>query len=529
MIHEECGVFGVWLPQSGPAAHYTYAGLFALQHRGQEAAGIAVSSRGVFRHHKDSGLVGDVFSGDVLSGLGEGNISVGHVRYSTSGNPGRENAQPIVVQHRKGNLALCHNGNLTNSAQLREELELKGCIFHTTSDTEVISYVLTRERLRSDSIEEALEKTMETIEGAYSLVMMSPTKLLAARDPRGFRPLCIGRLPDGGLVVASESCALDAAGAKFLRDIDPGEILVISRSGIRSIRSHCGTREKSLCVFEYIYFARPDSVIDGCPVHEARRRAGHYLARSHPVQADVVIGVPDSGLDAAVGYSEESGIPYDIGLVKNKYIGRTFIAPSQEQREQMVRLKLNTIRHVVEGRRVVLVDDSIVRGTTSAQFVRLVREAGAKEVHLRISAPPFLHACYYGTDIDSEEHLIAVHHTVEETASLIGADSLGYLSVEEAKHLNDMTENSAAELYFANAKRLNDMTGNPSSHGVRKNDTADQMRGTCQSFQDSETGTNVKNRTCGLCTACFDGQYPTAIPSVTCKNRFEIPLAESGE
>ncbi len=476
MIHEECGVFGVWLPQSGPAAHYTYAGLFALQHRGQEAAGIAVSSRGVFRHHKDAGLVSDVFSEDVLRGLGEGTIAVGHVRYSTSGSPGRGNAQPIVVQHRKGNLALCHNGNLTNSARLREQLELQGCIFHTTSDTEVISYVLTRERLRSASIEEALEKTMDVIEGAYSLVMMSPTKLIAARDPNGFRPLCIGQMPDGGIVTASESCALDAAGARFLRDIEPGEIVVISREGIRSIKKHCGTAEKTLCVFEYIYFARPDSVIDGCAVHDARRRAGRFLAKSHPVEADVVIGVPDSGLDAAVGFAEGSGIPYDIGLVKNKYIGRTFIAPSQAQREQMVRLKLNPIRHVVEGRRVVLVDDSIVRGTTSAQFVRLVREAGAKEVHLRISAPPFLHPCYYGTDIDSEEHLIAVHHTVEETAAIIGADSLGYLSVEEAKQL----------------------------HGC--------------------PGTG-----CGLCTACFDGSYPTSIPLVTAKNRFENPIEEPEE
>lgn len=479
MIHEECGVFGIWQPQSGPVAHSAYAGLFSLQHRGQEAAGIAVSERGVFRHHKDVGLVSEVFAGESLRQLGEGNIAVGHVRYSTSGRPDRRNAQPVVVQHRKGSMALCHNGNLVNSGQLREALELEGCIFHTTSDTEVISYLITRKRLYCGSIEEALERTMEVIDGAYSLVLMSPAKLIAARDPRGFRPLCIGSLPDGGFVIASESCALDAVGARFLRDVEAGEIVVIGRDGVRSIRSHCGRKERRLCVFEYIYFARPDSVIEGCPVHEARRRAGAFLAKAHPAEADVVIGVPDSGLDAAVGFAEKSGIPYDLGLVKNKYIGRTFIAPSQKQREGMVRLKLNPIRHVVEGRRVVLIDDSIVRGTTSARLIRLVREAGAREVHMRVSAPPFLHPCYYGTDIDSEEDLIAARHSVEETAAMIGADSLGYLSVEDAVRL-------------------------PAEEGA----AAGGVRGAC-----------------GLCTACFSGLYPTATPAGG-KNRFEQPIME---
>ncbi len=521
MIHEECGVFGIWQPQSGPVAHSVYAGLFSLQHRGQEAAGIAVSERGVFRHHKDVGLVSEVFSEETLRRLGQGNIAVGHVRYSTSGSPDRRNAQPVVVQHRKGSMALCHNGNLVNSGQLREKLELEGCIFHTTSDTEVISYLVTRERLHCGSIEEALERTMDVIDGAYSLVLMSPAKLIAARDPHGFRPLCIGRLPDGGIVAASESCALDAVGAHLERDLEPGEIVVIGREGIRSVRSHCRKKERTLCVFEYIYFARPDSVIDGCPVHEARRRAGTFLARSHPVEADVVIGVPDSGLDAAVGFAEESGIPYDLGLVKNKYIGRTFIAPSQEQRERMVRLKLNPIRHVVEGRRVVLIDDSIVRGTTSAQLIRLVRDAGAKEVHMRVSAPPFLHPCYYGTDIDSEENLIAASHTVEETAALIGADSLGYLSIEDACRL-PLHTNTAG-------KSQGISTG--ISTGITVGGIGAAEAGTVGTgIETGAGGTGLEEISagggCGLCTACFGGRYPTMVPPAGGKNRFEQPIME---
>ena len=373
----------------------------------------------------------------------------------------------------KGHTALAHNGNLVNSYELREALELEGSIFHTTSDTEVISYIITKERLTSGSIEEAVNRAMSKLDGAYSLVIMSPTKLIAARDEHGFRPLCYGQTPEGVYVVASESCALDAVNAEFIRDIEPGEILIFDRKGVRSIRDHCGRQPQSLCVFEYIYFARPDSVIDGCQVHTARMRAGAFLALEHPVQADVVIGVPDSGLDAAVGYSRQSGIPYEIGFIKNKYIARTFIAPGQQSREDKVKIKLNPIADVVRGKRVVMIDDSIVRGTTCARIVRLLRSAGASEVHMRVSAPPFLNPCYYGTDIDSRDNLIACHHSIDEICRIIGADSLGYLSVENAKSL---------------AKGLN-----------------------CS----------------GYCTACFDGEYPTKTPSETNKNRFEEKLSKS--
>ena len=470
-IHEECGVFGVYSPDAYDVARMTYYGLFALQHRGQESCGIVVNDDGIFSSYKDIGLVNDVFTPERLDKLGCGNIAVGHVRYGTTGSNDRSNAQPIVVNHIKGHTALAHNGNLVNSYELRKELELEGSIFHTTSDTEVISYIITKERLSSGSIEEAVNRAMNRLDGAYSLVIMSPTKLIAARDEHGFRPLCYGQTQDGRYVVASESCALDAVSADFIRDIEPGEILIFDKNGVRSIREHCGRQPQSLCVFEYIYFARPDSVIDGCQVHTARMRAGAYLALEHPVQADVVIGVPDSGLDAAVGYSRQSGIPYEIGFIKNKYIARTFIAPGQQSREDKVRIKLNPISDVVRGRRVVMVDDSIVRGTTCARIVKLLRSAGASEVHMRVSAPPFLNPCYYGTDIDSRENLIACHHSIDEICKIIGADSLGYLSVENAKSL---------------AKGL---------------------------------GSG------GYCTACFDGAYPTATPSETKKNRFEEKIS----
>lgn len=472
-IHEECGVFGVFSPTTYDVAHMTYYGLFSLQHRGQESCGIAVNDDGLFRFYKDLGLVNDVFTPERLAQLGEGNLAVGHVRYGTTGGNDRSNAQPIVVNHIKGRMALAHNGNLVNSSALRRQLELTGSIFHTTSDTEVISYIITKERLTSASIEEAVDRAMDRLQGAYSLVIMSPSKLIAVRDENGFRPLCYGVTEDGRYVVASESCALDAVGARFIRDVEAGEILVFDKQGVRSIRKHCGKKTPSLCVFEYIYFARPDSVIDGCLVHTARVRAGAFLALEHPVQADVVVGVPDSGLDAAIGYSRQSGIPYGIGFIKNKYIGRTFIAPGQKSREDKVRIKLNPICDVVRGKRVVLIDDSIVRGTTSARIVRLLRDAGAKEIHMRVSAPPFQNPCYYGTDIDSREHLIACHHSVEEIAQLIGSDSLGYLSVENAKQL--------------------------------------------------ACGIHGK----GYCTACFDGSYPTAIPKDTGKSRFERKISDS--
>ncbi len=474
-LREECGVFGVFSPQTSDVASTAYYGLFALQHRGQESCGIVVNDDGIFQSYKDTGLVNDVFTPQILAKLGEGNMAVGHVRYGTTGGNDRSNAQPIVVNHIKGRMALAHNGNIVNCEQLRRELELEGSIFSTTSDTEVISYIITKERLKAPSIEQAVNQAMRRVKGAYSLVIMSPSKLIAVRDAHGFRPLCYGKTEDGRYVVASESCALDAVSAKFIRDIRPGEIVVFDQDGARSITDHCGEADGSLCVFEYIYFARPDSVIDGCSVHNARMRAGAFLALEHPVQADVVIGVPDSGLDAAVGYAKQAGIPYEIGFIKNKYIGRTFIQPGQKSREDKVKIKLNPIADVVRGKRIVMIDDSIVRGTTSARIVKLLREEGAKEIHMRVSAPPFLNPCYYGTDIDSRENLIAASHSVEEIAKIIGVDSLGYLSVESVKQI---------------AKGL---------HGT------------------------------GYCTACFDGAYPTEIPETTSKNRFESKISAQGK
>lgn len=470
-LHEECGVFGLCVDGMEHAAGCVYNALYALQHRGQESAGIAINDGGVITSHKDVGLVSEVFTPEVLEHLGNGSMAVGHVRYATTGRKSRSNAQPMVINHVKGTMALCHNGNLTNAAELREKLELSGAIFHTTSDTEVIAYTITGARLKTPSIEAAVSAAMDVIQGAYSLVLLSPRKLIAARDPNGFRPLCIGTL-DGGYVFASESCALDAIGAHFLRDVEPGEIVVADKNGLRSIKDHCGKAKSSLCVFEFIYFARPDSVIDGAGVHEARLRAGAFLALEHPVQADIVIGVPDSGIDAAIGYARQSGIPYGTGFIKNKYIARTFIAPGQKNREDKVRIKLNPISSVVRGKRVVIVDDSIVRGTTSARIVRLLREAGATEVHMRISAPPFLHPCYFGTDIDSRDHLIACNHTVEEIGSIIGADSLGYLSVENVHKL---------------------------ANGCR----------------------------CTFCDGCFTGHYPVPVPEAREKFRFERKLSQT--
>ena len=466
-IHEECGVFGIYSPNETNIASTIYYGLFALQHRGQESCGIVVNNSGLFKSYKDTGLVNDVFTPNILNNLGTGNIGIGHVRYATTGNSDRVNAQPIVVNHVKGRMALAHNGNLINSFELREELELNGSIFHTTSDTEVISYILTKERINSSSIEEAIDASMNKIKGAYSLVIMSPAKLIAVRDENGFRPLCYGKTTDGTYIVASESCALDAVGAKLIRDLEPGEIVVFDKDGVRSIKTHCKKVKPSICIFEYIYFARPDSIINGISVHSARVKAGSCLALEHPVQADVVIGVPDSGIDAAIGYARQSGIPYGIGFIKNKYIGRTFISPGQNSRENKVKIKLNTISETVKGKRVVLVDDSIVRGTTCARIVKLLRESGAKEVHMRVSAPPFLNPCYYGTDIDSRENLIACNHTIEEIEKIIGVDSLGYLNVE---HLSMLV------------------------------------------------GGDHQN---GFCDACFSSKYPTEIPKQTNKNRFE--------
>ena len=468
-IHEECGVFGVMSTKRENVAELAYYGLYALQHRGQESCGIVVNDDGVFSSYKDLGLVSEVFSKSTLSHFPEGTMAVGHVRYGTTGGNTRSNCQPIEVNHQKGKMALAHNGNLSNALELRDRLELSGAIFHTTSDTETIAYMITRERLKTSSIEDAVSNAMNFLEGAYSLVMMSSAKMIAARDPYGFRPLCYGRMPDGTYVAASESCALTAIGAEFIRDIRPGEILIFHENGVESRTEHCGKQKQKTCIFEYIYFARPDSVIDGVSVHESRIKAGKLLAETYPVKADIVIGVPDSGLDAALGYAEQSGIPYGIGLIKNKYIGRTFISPGQSERLDQVRIKLSPVKSVINGKRVVLIDDSIVRGTTSKRIVKLLREAGAKEIHMRISAPPFLHPCYYGTDIDSEENLIACRHSTEEIAELIGADSLGYLEAE----------------------KLHELIGSE-----------------------------------GYCAACFHGNYPTKIPMDLRKDRFERKLSE---
>ena len=426
-IHEECGLFGISDPH-GDCARTTYYGLYALQHRGQEACGIATINQRVLSFHKDVGLVGDVFHPDVLDRL-NGTMAVGHVRYATTGGGQRENAQPLTLKYVKGTLAVAHNGNLVNTAELRTAFEYRGAIFQTTTDSELIAYAIAQERLRCASVEEAVCQAVKGLRGAYSLLVMSPQKLIALRDPWGFRPLCMGRRGDA-VIFASESCALHAVGAQFERELDPGEIVVVEGTQVRSIRENCQGSSSHMCIFEYIYFARPDSVLCGQSVHLARRNAGRLLAREFPVEADVVIGVPDSGLDAAMGFAEESGIPYGVGLVKNRYIGRTFITPGQESREQAVRIKLGALASCVAGKRVVMVDDSIVRGTTSKQIVSLLREAGATEVHMYSSAPPFIAPCYFGTDIPDRDALIACNYTQEEMREMIGADSLHFLSLE---------------------------------------------------------------------------------------------------
>jgi len=470
--HEECGVFGIYDREGLDAAHITYLALYALQHRGQESCGIAVNDSGVITSHKDVGLVPEVFTQEVLNRIGGGKMAVGHVRYSTTGSNCRENAQPLVMKYVKGSLALGHNGNLVNAYELRKELEMSGAIFQSTNDTEVMAYIIARQRLRTKSIERAVVETMKVLRGAFSIVLMSPQKLIAARDPNGFRPLCMGKIGKS-IVFASESCALDSIGAEFIRDVEPGEVVVVDRYGETSITELCGAKS-SMCIFEYIYFARPDSVIDGESVHNARKQSGVLLAKEYPVEADLVVGVPDSGLDAALGYSEESGIPYGIGFIKNKYVGRTFIQPTQIQREISVRIKLNALASAVKGKRIVLVDDSIVRGTTSERIVSLLHEAGATQVHMRVSAPPFTNPCYFGTDIDSRENLIACRLSVDEICKAIGADSLGYLKIADLEKI------------APNSKR-------------------------------------------GFCKGCFTGSYPIEVPSDIPKDRFEFKIGENLE
>ena len=467
-IHEECGVFGIFNreAESVDTARCVYYALYALQHRGQEACGIAVNDGNLISLYKDLGLVHEVFDEKILSGM-KGSIAIGHARYSTTGGNNRRNIQPLGVDYIKGSLVIAHNGNVSNAALLRQELEQQGAVFQCTSDTEVIAFLIAKERLTANSVEEAVARVAPRLEGSFSLLVMSPKKLIALRDPKGMRPLCMGHLGKSP-VFASESCALDSIGASFDRDVRPGELIVVDESGERVMESGINpdASKCALCVFEHIYFARPDSVIDGQSVYQARLEAGRILARSHPVQADLVIGVPDSGLAAAIGFAQESGIPYGEGLVKNRYIGRTFIQPTQNGRESAVSIKLSALRRSVEGKRVVLIDDSIVRGTTMRQIVDLLKKAGATEVHVRISAPEFLWPCYYGTDIDDRSQLASVKFTHEELTERIGADSLGFLPLAQVKEI-------------AKDSKLN------------------------------------------FCTACFSGDYPYPVPTHADKTAFE--------
>lgn len=467
-IHEECGVFGIFNreAESVDTARCVYYALYALQHRGQEACGIAVNDGNLISLYKDLGLVHEVFDEKILSGM-KGSIAIGHARYSTTGGNNRRNIQPLGVDYIKGSLVIAHNGNVSNAALLRQELEQQGAVFQCTSDTEVIAFLIAKERLTANSVEEAVARVAPRLEGSFSLLVMSPKKLIALRDPKGMRPLCMGHLGKSP-VFASESCALDSIGASFDRDVRPGELIVVDESGERLMESGINpdASKCALCVFEHIYFARPDSVIDGQSVYQARLEAGRILARSHPVQADLVIGVPDSGLAAAIGFAQESGIPYGEGLVKNRYIGRTFIQPTQNGRESAVSIKLSALRRSVEGKRVVMIDDSIVRGTTMRQIVDLLKKAGATEVHVRISAPEFLWPCYYGTDIDDRSQLASVKFTHEELTERIGADSLGFLPLAQVKKI-------------AKDSKLN------------------------------------------FCTACFSGDYPYPVPTHADKTAFE--------
>ncbi|MDO8685495.1 MAG: amidophosphoribosyltransferase [Clostridiales bacterium] len=476
-MHEECGVFGIYSNDSFDVARMTYYGLYALQHRGEESAGIAVNDSGRIIYRKDMGLVPDVFDPVVLNHL-KGSSAIGHVRYSTTGASMLENAQPIVVKYKNGQMALAHNGNIVNAHRLRSRMEESGAIFQSTNDTEVIANLISRFRISSENIEETLPKVMEELRGSYALVILTPKRLVGIRDPLGIRPLCIGRL-ENSYILASESCALDAVGATFMRNVEAGEIVLISADGLTAVQTSNmnyrgvesktpatqGTKDTRLCIFEFVYLARPDSVIDGASVHKARLEAGRELARQHPADADIVIGAPDGGLIAALGFSRESGIPYAQGLLKNRYVGRTFIQPEQGQRELGVMIKFNAIRSEIEGKKIVMVDDSIVRGTTTRRIVQMLKDAGASEVHMRVSSPPYKFPCHFGIDTPSKKHLVASRYSVEEIKDIIGADSLGYLSLDGLLK---------------------------APIGVR----------------------------CGLCTACFNGEYPMEVPDEA--NKFAL-------
>ncbi|MFA4136104.1 MULTISPECIES: amidophosphoribosyltransferase [unclassified Brevibacillus] len=422
-LNEECGVFGIYNHKE--ASQLTYLGLHALQHRGQESAGICASDGEKWYKHRGMGLVSEAFGKGDLEKF-SGHIAIGHTRYTTAGSSKIENAQPLFFRYAQGSMAVAHNGNLVNAAVLRKELEAKGSIFQTTSDTEVIAHLIARSECKD--LPGAVKDALQYIKGAYALLVMNENQLVIALDPNGLRPLSLGRLGDA-ITVASETCAFDIIGAQYWRDVQPGELIVIDKDGITESK-HTETTQRSICTFEYIYFARPDSDIDGINVHMARKRLGKQLALESAIDADVVTGVPDSSISAAIGFAEATGIPYEIGLIKNRYVGRTFIQPSQELRERAVYLKLSAVRKVVEGKRVVMIDDSIVRGTTSNRIVRMLREAGAKEVHVRISSPPVMNSCFYGIDTSSREELIASTKSVEEIRQIIEADSLSFLSIE---------------------------------------------------------------------------------------------------
>lgn len=462
-LHEECGVFGIYGADALRPADAAYYGLYALQHRGQESCGIAVNDMGVISAHRGMGLVGEVFRDQVLAEL-EGQMAIGHVRYSTAGSSTLENAQPLVMRYIKGRIAIAHNGTLTNADDIRKSLAYDGAIFQTTVDSEIIAHLVARERLASGSIEEAVGRAADKLRGAFSLLIMSPRKLVAARDPLGFRPLCVGTVGES-FVVASESCALDAVGAEFLRDVEPGEVILIDETGLHTYREGNAARART-CIFEYIYFARPDSVCGGIGVHNARLAAGRLLARQHPVEADLVIGVPDSGLDAAIGYARESGIPFGTGFVRNNYVGRTFIKPQQSERRASVNIKLTVLSRSVAGKRIVMVDDSIVRGTTCANIVRMLREAGAQEVHVRISAPTVKWPCYFGTDIPTRKELTANQHTVDELCDVIGADTLGFLDEDTLPEL--VGQNPAEDKRICDACFTGDYPIDPSEINCKK-------------------------------------------------------------
>lgn len=463
-LHEECGVFGIF--GHPEAANLTYLGLYALQHRGQESCGIVASDGMRLNSHLGMGLVADVFRRDDIFDNLPGSASIGHVRYSTAGGNGIKNCQPIMVDYSRGSIAVAHNGNLVNAQELRNKLENSGSIFSTTADTETIIHLIAR--AQSDSLVDRICEALHHVKGAYSLAFLTETRMIAVRDPNGFRPLSLGKL-DGAFVVSSESCAFDLIEAEYIRELEPGEMIVVDKNGMKSFFPFKETKNTP-CIFEYVYFARPDSRLFNRMVYLVRKEFGRQLAREYPVEADIVIAVPDSGVPAAMGYAEEAGLPLELGLIRNHYVGRTFIEPQQSIRHFGVKLKLNPVRDIIEGKRVVVIDDSIVRGTTSRKIVKMIRNAGAKEIHVRISSPPTSFPCFYGIDTPSRKELISASHTIDEISRYITADSLGYLS-------------------------------------------RDGLRASIQKFGEGEVS---------FCDACFSGEYPVKFPRLTDDNQLGL-------